>query len=164
MSLVIVGVFVGVPLMGIGAYVIGRYVFGRSRRSSRWPQVKGKILKSELIVWPPSYGDVAYVAYDGAYSLDFAYEYEVGGVRYESKRVSFETGNRTGSSKVEEVLMLEARYPPKAEILVYYDPDKPAFSVLEPLEPGVALRDLYDGVIALIVGAIIVAIGFAVGE
>ena len=161
MFLKIIGVIVGVPLMGIGAYFIGRFVFGRSRRSPRWPQVKGKILKSELMVWPPSY---EVVAYSGAYSLDFAYEYEVGGVRYESKRVSFDFGKSTGYAKLEDLLMLEGRYPPKAEILVYYDPDKPAFSVLEPLEPGVALRDLYAGVIALIVGAIIAAIGFAVDE
>ena len=40
---------VGILLVVLGAYNIGRPVFDlwRSRRSPRWPQVKGKILASE---------------------------------------------------------------------------------------------------------------------
>ncbi len=142
----------GALLMGLGALGIGRWVFDlwRSHRSLRWPQVKGKILASELIEDPNV--DLHSITH---YSLDIAYEYEVGGVRYKSERVSFE-GRIMSSTKL-RVERVEAGYPTKAEVLVYFDPDNPAFSVLE---PGVELRSAWYGLFLLIVGNFFAAADF----
>ena len=148
-------IVIGVPFAVFGAYMIGGWVFSlrKAGRSWGWPQVAGKILRSE-------YGKD--VADDGSYlhCVSISYEYEVNGVRYESDRFSF--GGYYTSWNEHEAVRKHARYSPIGkEIFVYYDPKQPAFSVLE---PGVSLTFLWGGLFLFILGTVIAAVGFAVKE
>ena len=80
-------------------------------------------------------------------------------MRYKSERINF--GESFVSRNEHKVKRAEARYPPKAEILVYYDPDNPAFSVLE---PGVIWDSLWAGYFFLFFGVIFTAAGFSANE
>ncbi len=56
-----------------------------------------------------------------------SYAYEVRGARHQSSRLSFVQTNLTG----DQAEALLARYPAGAEVEVRYDPDRPAYAVLE---------------------------------
>lgn len=64
------------------------------------------------------------------------YAYEVRGARHESSRLSFVQTNLSGP-EADAVL---ARYPSGAEVEVRYDPQRPAYAVLEPTGDVRAVR------------------------
>ena len=143
----------GVLLAGFGAYLFGEWVFNlrKASRSTAWPQAKGKILASVYEEKP--------VELHRIYTVNLNYEYEVGGVRYVSKRVSF--GGHIATTMEVKALQAHARYPPENQVSVYYDPDKPAFAVLE---PGVRFDRLWGGLFCFILGTVLVVVDFAVSE
>lgn len=142
----------GVLFAGLGAYWIGEWVFElrKAGRSWGWPRVTGKILKSERGE-PTVYDDGTI-----GHCVNVFYEYEVNGVRYESDRVSF--FGYLGGLKEHEASQAHARYLPIGkEIFVYYDPEQPAFSVLERGKRYIGLK---GGLFFLILGTVSAAIGF----
>lgn len=81
------------------------------------------------------------------------YAYEVRGARHQSSRLSFVQTNLTGP-QADAVL---ARYPAGAEVEVRYDPQRPAYAVLEPTGDVRTLRfaGVFIGAAFLIVAAIL---------
>ena len=139
----------GVFMACLGAWSIGGWVFHlrKALRSTEWPQVTGKILASDIYE-----GELD----DDEHTVTTNYEYHVDGVRYVSDRVSFRP--RVKSSNLDIVKQAAVRYRPKGrEVSVYYYPENPAFSVLE---PGVRFYDVWSGLFFLSLGAASVVIYF----
>jgi hypothetical protein len=133
---------VGIAIITVGISLSAGYArdiyFGWQSR--HWPRTQGRVIE-----WGMDVGaKVSYV--DN--SAVVGYEYEVGGVRYTSRRVDF--SGRGAGMDVNRILR---RYSEGASVGVSYDPGNPARALLE---PGIALGN----VVRLACGLAIVAFGF----
>lgn len=102
-------------LLTAGLWIAARHTQRRIEASRDWPSVLGRIVSSRIrrarnSRWP----EVRYV-------------YEVRGLRHEGRRLAFVQHSRS----VAECEAVIARYPPGAEIEVWYDPLKPGSCVLQ---------------------------------
>jgi hypothetical protein len=88
----------------------------KSYVTSRWPTVSGKITSS----WEVLNGERV------------KYDYEVGGKHYAGHRVCWGPQGGTAEPTYQE---LAEKYPPGREVMIYYDPKRPATAVLEPRNP-----------------------------
>ena len=82
---------------------------------SHWPTAKGTVTST----WNTLDGE------------RIKYEYEVGGHHYVGRRIGYEVVGG-GSSADPTPQELTEKYPPGAEVTVYYNPSHPATAVLEP--------------------------------
>jgi hypothetical protein len=105
----------------------------KAHTMSHWPTVGGKISSSWEVL-------------DGE---PLSYDYEVGGRSYVGHQVSWSTGggSSTAAATAQE---LAEKYPPGADVTVYYDPKHPATAVLEP-------RNLQNAAVSIVAT---VAFGF----
>lgn len=108
---------VAVPgvLLTIGLWLAAGRAERRIEESQRWLSVRGRVVSSKISRarsnrWPT-----------------VRYAYEVRGVRHESARLAFIQKNRSQA----ECQAVVDRYPPGAEVDVWYDPMQPKSSVLE---------------------------------
>jgi|SRR3954447_6492053 Protein of unknown function (DUF3592) len=101
-------------------------------RSSSWPAVPGKIIHShtkKVKVGGSSVGQ-SNAPKLTTYRPQIIYSYEVSGVRLAGRRIQFASEPHTRMrSKVEDSV---SEYPAGSTVTVYYDPAKPAESVLKP--------------------------------
>lgn len=106
---------------GVACFIYGRRSFKTARDSKKWPTVEGIVLES---------GTEVMSGFEGrAIGAKVKYEYEAGGVKYTSDRISvgqYGTGGG-GHAKAEA-----ARYPAGKKVTVYYDPKNPGQALLEP--------------------------------
>lgn len=120
----------------------------RSRRSLTWPSVPGVIVSSS---YEPSRGGKVM----RSCRAWFRYRYEVGG------HALVNGTSRLGSScrALEDEV---ASYPPGREVLVYYDPDDPSDTVLNPHEHGVSWgMDIFIGVLSVVAAVPFILTGLA---
>jgi hypothetical protein len=123
----------------IAGAVIGRAavsIVALARRSSRWPTVPGRVLRSEIR--------------DGRASI--RYEYVVQEQRHEASEIvtaewPYQT-RRTASRRVE-------RYPPDRQVTVCYDAQRPTLAMLE---PGFSTGVLYLPLVASVLLVIAIAL------
>ena len=118
------------------------------REPESWPTTQGTILVSHV------YSYIDYNVTD-EYDLETTfyrpvvhYEYEVAGARLVGKAVNVYSTASTYPSVADEVV---ARYPLGTTATVYYQPDDPSRSVLEPGAPG--------GWLLIVFGAVFSAFG-----
>lgn len=103
----------------------------RSIASQQWPMINGVVVNSHAEA-SFSIGDnndetTYYVAV-------ITYEYVVNGIRYTNDRIGWQ-GDEYRTS-MEEAQQLADIYPTDATVVVHYDPDEPAVSVLDITLPG----------------------------
>jgi hypothetical protein len=94
-------------------------------RARKWPTTEGRVLESQ-VTKETSYDDGSSST---TYGAEITYRYEVDGEEYSGKRRSFADYR---SSNRRRAVKIVARYAPGAVIMVYYRPDQPDESVLEP--------------------------------
>jgi outer membrane protein assembly factor BamB len=118
------GALLTVGFGGLFGWIAVRDLRRSAASRSNWLRTTGRITRSHVRFYAGA-GHVALVSYD----------YSVDGTWYEGKRVRFLVGplSRGGA---EEIV---ARYPPNAEVEVYYDPDRPKHATLEPRHGQAAL-------------------------
>ena len=90
--------------------------------SKDWPSANGEITRSEIYSeWK-----------DGKtqYRPDIVYTYHVDGRSYVSSNVT--VGDPLFASSISTAKRIQAEYPEGRNVDVYYNPDLPSFSVLEP--------------------------------
>jgi hypothetical protein len=120
-----------VPLIAVGlgvAFAVKAVSFVRQARAcSRWPTVPGKILEGRIETGPVSddKGDTEFSGYRLLYS------YRVDGREYRSTRLYLGNPVLSGGTRTAE--RLAAKYPPGADVTVYYNSANPAMAMLEPL-------------------------------
>jgi len=132
---------VGIAIIAVGITLSAGYArdiyFGW--KSKRWPRTQGRVIEWGMDAGArPSYADNSAVV---------GYKYEVGGVRYTSRRLDY--AGRGAGINVNRVL---ARYSEGESVGVSYDPSKPARALLE---PGIA----FGNVLRLMCGLAIIAFG-----
>ena len=116
-SLILIVIFFGfTACIGLFLSVMQIVNWRRALRSAIWPQAIGVICESfsEKKMTPHGETSVAVIKY----------EYEVGGTKFSSSQVSFD------SLRNEEISLLE-KYPVELNVTVYYNPNKHEISVLE---------------------------------
>jgi hypothetical protein len=93
-----------------------------SMASRSWPTVSGTVTRSDVDVWKS----------DGKthYQPDIAYAYFVDGRKYSSSKIT--VGDPPLDNSVAPAKRMQAKYPVGEEVLVYYDPELPESSALEP--------------------------------
>ena len=132
---------VGIAILAVGISLSAGYArdiyFGW--KSKLWPRTQGRVIEWGM--------DVGAKIGTEDNSAVVGYEYEVGGVRYTSRRLDY-AGRGAGYG----VNMVLARYREGEVVGVSYDPGEPARALLE---PGIALGN----VLRLMCGLAIIALG-----
>jgi hypothetical protein len=107
----------------IGLYLVwyGISSYRQSQASLSWPAVAGKVTTSKVIIEEDADLDECYIG-------DIEYLYVVGNKEYRNKDVVI------GPSDCSESVANEIvkKYPAQAEVKVFYDPNQPEVSALEP--------------------------------
>ena len=96
---------------------LARRAEDRIRAARHWPVARARVICSKINRNSK-----------GGRWATVRYAYEVRGAQHQSTRLSFVQTNLSGP-QADAVL---ARYPSGAEVEVRYDPDRPAYAVLEP--------------------------------
>ncbi len=136
---------------GVTLTYVGWKRVRNGRDSQSWTSVEGTIISSDI--------DRKVYRIDTEARSEFAYfpavhyRYRVGGVSYQSDRVSAEADIGRGRSGL--ATQIAARYPAGKRCRVYYDPADPSDAVLERGSGGVSMLYLVCGVICLLGGAAI---------
>jgi hypothetical protein len=115
-SLILVVTAIG----GLGISLWGWRIMQTSRRVAQWPTVTGQIALSELN------------GSDNDLLPDIRYRYQVDGQSYDS-RFEFPSGTHPLPEFNRRYV---EKYPRGAEVTVYYNPQQPADSTLEPGAQG----------------------------
>ncbi len=104
-------------LAGAVLFIYGLVEMNRAGKSRDWPSVKGKVV---------------YMAPDSGSGYDVMYTYDIGGQTFKSNNLDFShLSNRDDTRRVVR------QYPEGKIVDVYYDPNDPEISVLEPgFRPG----------------------------
>ena len=116
------------------ALVVNPRTANRLAESTEWPTTEGSITASKRVVagrfrWRPS----------------IVYEYTVGGVEYKRECQPYSVPEGTK----EDIDAYVARNPVGKSVTVWYDPDHPRFSVLEPGVPEGFRRKQIGGMIVV---------------
>jgi hypothetical protein len=118
-----VGRLVGIAVVAVFSTWMS-FVICRGFASLRWPSTIGKVLSSEV-------GDMFHrTDGDGDFHHAIRYEYVVEGRRYVGNRVY--VGPRLHYDFASEVEPLAKAFSEGASTRVYFDPSRPAYSVLQP--------------------------------
>jgi hypothetical protein len=132
-------------LFGVGAVFYGIRQKNRVEASQSWLSAMGTITSAQV---------VQNLTTDSVeYNVLLRYEYVVNGIGYSGQRIGF--NSRAYLRKKGALAQLE-RYPVNSQIMVYFDPQKPADSVLVREAP---FSTLY---VALGIGSLAVAAGIFV--
>jgi hypothetical protein len=97
----------------------------RAKSSVQWPQAKGVITSSHLVV--------GHFKQMKGYRGVVQYRYQVGSAEYSGSRFSFGRDHLAVQDAWQKVL---DAYPVGKTVDVYYDPRDPGFAILEPGLPG----------------------------
>jgi hypothetical protein len=98
----------------------------RTRASADWPATAGTVVRSTLEATAPQANGPSRRA---AWRAAIRYHYTVEGASHSGQRVSFASPGPLERAAAEALLQ---RYPVGADVRVFYRPDAPAESVLEP--------------------------------
>ena len=117
-------IFMGLIFTSVGigvGWFIGKPILDEAKASADWPSVKGKIIDSQLVRSRDKDGK-------SSYSADVIFKYTVDNEEYEGDNVWFGQygGNRSTMQKIVK------QYPKGKEVDVFYMPDDPNESVLQP--------------------------------
>lgn len=118
-------VFVVLGYLGTFTWAGGHYA--EAERAKQWPTIGGVIKSSQVTQSKDSDGDRTFGA-------DIVYTYTVDGQSFEGSDVTF--GGNYKSSNRSSWTRLVNQYPVGAEVEVYYDPEVPGISVLQPEVAG----------------------------
>ena len=130
----------------LGGFLLWQVLKGL--KAKNWPTVLGKVLASRVTT-SVSYDD------DGdrsiTYGAEVSYRYVVEGFEYNGNRRSFADYSSSSIRRAEKIV---AQYMPGTEVTVYYRPDEPDESVLEPGTNMVMFVFLLLPAIFLVIGVL----------
>ncbi|OHB21367.1 MAG: hypothetical protein A3J67_03435 [Parcubacteria group bacterium RIFCSPHIGHO2_02_FULL_48_10b] len=106
---------------GAVGYFFGLPMAQNAMKSKNWPSAEGTVTVSRLSTHTGSDSTT--------YGADIAYDYTVEGVLYTGSKVTFGDYSSSDPSHAREVVN---RYSEGKSVIVYYNPDDPKTSVLEP--------------------------------
>ncbi len=130
--------------LGGGLSYWGWNILQDAQASSTWPTAEGRVTSSEVARVSDADGGVTY-------SPKIIYEYTANGVQYEGHTIKF--GENTYGSK-RKADGIAADYAIGKTVIVYYDPQEPERSVLEPGVSGGSYIVLGMGVLFALIGLV----------
>ena len=130
-------------VVSIALFMIVLYRAWCGAQSLQWPTTFGEVTKSVILV--TTKGTMR--------SPDVRYEYTIAGCRYEGRNISALGPGLDWENSAQKTL---DRYPVGARVSVFFDPNKPHRSVLE---PGISKWELLDR-IARVCLLIAIGLGF----
>jgi hypothetical protein len=109
-------------LIGFGLTYWGWIILQNARASASWPTTDGVVTKSEVTLSTDA---------DGAdsYSPEVTYSYKVDNTKFFNSTIKFGENSYGNRRKAAEIA---GNYNVGKKVTVYYDPNKPGSSVLEP--------------------------------
>jgi hypothetical protein len=110
---------------GVGAFLSGRDLL-RGRSSTSWPTTQGEVVYSSIEQHMDSDSDGGTSV---TYKAKVVYNYQVGGQALVGDRRRFLETSSNNARRAQEAIN---RYPVGAQVMVYFDPNNPQVSVLEP--------------------------------
>jgi hypothetical protein len=133
-------------IIGIWAIIFGMLNINRAKRSERWPNASGEIVRSEIRIKIDEDGE--------QHRPDIQYQYSVSGVMYKASRISFgELDHR--NLKRDTAAETAKKYSIGQRVLVWY---APLDSNQATLVVGADVRGSY---MQLILGLIFIGVGAA---
>jgi hypothetical protein len=129
-------------LFFLGAIAVGAAIWNSYRNSLEsptWPSANGEVLESRIVGVGGGRGESGVRA-------DIRYLYQVDGVQYRGSRVTYQ--RRRGDLAEEYAQAVMERYPVGGPVRVYYRPNHPNTSVLE---PGQARKPVGGLILVLII-------------
>jgi hypothetical protein len=142
-------------VLGIIFIVVAVNMRRKAAASRTWPTVAGVVTSAEVEESVSSDEDSP----TSSFNPKISYSYQVGGVAFQGKKISFGAVN-TGSRRAAEQAL--EPYPVGQPVNVHYNPEKPAEAVLN-VEAGGTRLFLILGIILTSVGVIIGCIGMGIG-
>jgi hypothetical protein len=144
-----IGIIISFSLCALIAFHYYRTVAVAFFDSPGWPTVQGKVIKSYIGGASPT----------GSAHENFmpkvVYVYSVDGVNYERNKIFFLEDGRGLSWSKKKV----AKYKIDQQVLVFYNPQDPRISVLE---PGGSIKGIFlSGVLHFIVISVLLVLAFA---
>jgi hypothetical protein len=121
-----------IVFVGAIAIYLGFISVQKAIQSTDWPSVKGKVVESGIRT-ERSMGTSSGAASRVSYHANVVYEYDVIGKLYTGRKVSY---GEYGRENEVHATRISDKYPKGETVDVYYDPDEPAESVLEPGSHG----------------------------
>ncbi len=148
------GGFFVVLLGAIGVYLVVASLRARKKAetSQGWPHTLGQVVNAE-VKRTANTDDDGHITY--AYHPEVEYTYEAAGQVYSSRRLMFGAVQAANTPKKAQQTL--ARYPLGAQVTVYYDPAKPADSVLE-RTAGASTSMLVIGIVMVLVGLCVICV------
>ena len=130
--------------LGLGLSFWGWNILQNAKASSSWPTAEGTVTASDV-----TYSSSA----DGgeSNSPEISYQYTTNNVGYESHTIKFGENSYSSRRKAEGIA---SGYPIGKKVIVYYDPQEPERSVLEPGVSGGSYIVLGIGILFGIIGLI----------
>jgi hypothetical protein len=133
-------------LMGAWATILGMLNINRAKRSERWPNAEGEIIRSEVKIKIDEDSE--------QHHPDIQYQYSVSGVKYQASRISF--GDLDFRNlKRDTAAKTVKNYALGQRVLVWYDPLDPNQATLV---IGTGVRGSYT---RFSVGLIFIGVGTA---
>jgi hypothetical protein len=111
-------------IIGFVVFSLAMISIFKSVLSKSWTTTIGKVIKSEIYTSRDNDANAMY-------RPDIAFEYIVNGEKYMSDRLYYGVKIMSSGNWINSRKLLE-KYPVDKEIIVYYDPDRPIDSVIEP--------------------------------
>jgi len=149
-TLAIMGVFL---LIGGGLTAWGWTILQNARASATWPTAEGVITASEV---------TRSSSEDGvSYRPEVAYDYQAGDQFHTSYTIKFGENSYSSRGRAEAIA---ATYPVGQQVTVYYDPEQPSRSVLEPGVSGGSYIVLGVGLFFIVLTLIIGPLAWFFGD
>ncbi len=128
----LLGVLIMPLFLIVGVFVTkwGAKTLDNAKESMDWPTVQGQVLHSEVVREKKSNsGSRSSGGSSVTYNADVMFEFKLKGDTYSSDNVSF---GQYSSSDPSEARKIVRDYPQGSSVTVYYNPEDPDVSVLEP--------------------------------
>jgi hypothetical protein len=109
-------------VIGAGLSFWGWNILQNARASASWPTAEGVVISSEVSLSTDADGS-------DSYSPEVTYRYPALDSNYENNTIKFGENSYGNRRKAQGIA---AEYPVGKSVTVYFDPDSPARSVLEP--------------------------------
>ena len=109
-------------LVGVGLSIWGWNILQNARASASWPTADGIVTRSEVTFSTDAEGG-------DSYQPKVTYKYEANNLSYENDTIKFGENSYGSNRKADEIA---GNYPVGKNVTVYYDPERPERSVLEP--------------------------------
>jgi hypothetical protein len=146
-SIFSMGIFL---LIGVGLTIWGWTILQNARASASWPTADGVVMRSEVTRSTDSEGG-------DSYSPEVTYSYNVNNTNFVNDMIKFGENSYSSRRKADEIA---GNYPVGKNVTVYYDPEKPERSVLEPGVSAGSFIVIGIGVFFILITLVIVPITY----